>query len=160
MTDTTAAPAPPPPTPAPPADEVRAWMRSQNIKGAIGLVLVMALVAFTAYLASGGRAASRDNLNNTRLSLANNARNDCIQKRRNDQAEAIGRETLAAHRAQRAGLLQHDEAEAARQAAIVELNAEAWEVATKSLSREVLNQPPPLGCGPPITTLADVPSAH
>lgn len=144
----------------PSADDVRQLFRRANRWVAFGFLLLLVVGGVTVYYAAGGRAASKDNLNATSVQLANGARNACITERRNAQAEAIGRETIAAHRAQAAGLLEHNEAEAAKQAAIVAKNAALWETATKSLSQEVLNQKPPVGCGPPILTIQDLREAQ
>lgn len=141
---------------SPTSDDVRRLIRRTNWTVAIGLFIIAGIGVAGVIFAARGAAASKDSYNATAVQLASQERSACITERRNAQQEAIGRETIAAHRAQEAGLLNNDSAETAKQTAIVNENAELWEKATASLSPQVLNLPRPKGCGPPILTIEDL----
>jgi hypothetical protein len=144
--------------PTPSAQDVERMMRGQNMRFAVGLAVVLLLVGYTAWLAGGGRAAARDNVTATNASLANNARNACITERRNLQSEAAGDMLRHGLKAQIAGLVEQDGAEARAEISETEAATERWQHATDTLRPEQLNAPiAEGGCGPPILTVSDLP---
>jgi hypothetical protein len=161
MTDTTPHPLDPADVPPPPprtltADELRVVMRGQNIKGALAFLALLLLVGFTAWLAGGGRTASIDNRNSTKVQLAQNARNNCLTERRNAELDAVGREIDAGLKAQKAALVVDDQVELAKQLARFDKASAERDDAAASLKPDVLDQPPPIGCGPAILSLDDL----
>lgn len=133
--------------------DVSALMRNQNWKLGAGFLAVLLLVGITAWLAGGGRSAAEDNLNATRIQLANNERNACVSERRNAQAAAVGDMVEHGLAAQKAGLVDRDDARLTEELRLYAVAVKARHDADVSLSPEVLNEPPPQGCGAPITTV-------
>lgn len=160
--------APEAPDELPSAHEVKRIMRGQNIKLAIGglviaagLVVVASLTASSRAESAASRAASEDSNNATKVQLAAQGRNACITERRNAQADAAGRISIAANEAEVAGLVNDDEAEALRQLGLFQQAVDDWQRATDSLAPETLNLPVSKGgCGPPILTLEDLEKAE
>lgn len=148
--------APPPPS-TPSADDVRALVRSNNWRTVALVIPFLALVVGVVWYAADTRAGAQDSFNATDVFLANQPRSACITERRNEQAEYAGRISIYANEAEVAGLVNDDEAGALRWLAKFQAAVASWEDATASLSEEVLDEPPPLGCGPPILTLEDLP---
>lgn len=147
----------PPYSATPSAHDVKAMMRSQNIRFGLGLLAILIVTSLGAFLAGDSRAASRDSFNSTAVVLANNERNACITLRRNVQSEAMGKLTIAANNAEVAGLIDRNLEEVRRQRDLYDQAVLEWFAATQSLSDEVLNSPVDEGgCGPVIRTLADL----
>lgn len=142
---------------SPTADHVRIIMRAQNIKLALGAFVLAVVGGLGVYYSAGGKAASDDSYNATSASLAGNARNACITERRNLQADALGRISISANQAEVAGLVTGDDAEALRQLQLFKEAVADWTAASESLAPGVLDQEPPVGCGPPILSLDDLP---
>lgn len=138
--------------------DVRRLIQGQNRWYVAGLVLIIVMVGFTAWLAGGGRAASRDNLNATSVSLANNGRNACITDLRNEQLAAQGAELAALGRALIAGLVADNPTEVQHQVSLFEAAATRQDAAAKASRPEQLNaDPADGGCGPPITDVNQLP---
>lgn len=142
--------------PAPTAEDLRRIMRNQNWKTLLVAIPLILLGAGSIFFSSSGRDAAQDSYSATSVQLANNERNDCITKRRNAELDAFGQAVIAGLRAQKAGLLDDNEAEVDAQVQILDNAATARDLAAKSLTPDVINQPPPLGCGPPIVTVHDL----
>lgn len=160
MTDTPPPPIVPPsaaPT-TPTADDVRLMVRAQNVRTAALLIPLLVLVVGVVWYAASTNAGARDSFQSTDVLLANAPRSQCITERRNVQADALGRLTIAANNAEAAGLLDGDEAEVVRQRKLYDAAVEEWGIATESLGPGVLDLPPEEGgCGPPILTREDIP---
>jgi uncharacterized membrane protein len=141
----------------PTAEDVRRIMRRSNWLGIFLFAVLLLAVGASVYFAAGGRTASRDSYSATAVQLANNDRNSCITERRNAELDAIRQGIFAGLKAQKAGLLEEDAVELAKQVALFDgADADALAAST-SLAPKVLNSPPPLGCGPPIVTVSDIP---
>lgn len=141
------------------SDDVRAVLRSQNRKVALLAVPLLILGGLTVRYSVQSSASSSDSFNATSSQLANNARSACITERRSAQSDAIGRATIAGLRAQIAAFIADDDAEALRQVGLVEQAAEDFTAASESLLPETVDEEPPLGCGPPILSLEDLPDS-
>ena len=145
---------------SPTADDVRAIMRSQNVKVAVLAVVLILAVAIAGAVTSGYAAEGRDASENSRdavlSQLAANERTACITDRRSEEQNAKREMIAALGRALNAGLLRGDTAEAERQAALFEKATERGDRAGRALEPDVLNQPKPVGCGPPIIADSDI----
>lgn len=147
------------PTATPSADDVRAYFRGQNIRvtGLAAILVVFGLL--TVWFSASSRAASEDSFNATEVAFDVQAREDCILQRRNLELEATGDAVAALGRAQIAGFFSDDDAEVRRQSDAFEEALERLDAAQVSLTPNNLDRPPPLGCGPPITSQAIVSDA-
>lgn len=141
----------------PSADEVRAIMRSQNWKVALLAIAFLLMGGASIWFSATGRSAAQNSADTTSAALANNARNACIEERRNEEIRALGVMLSASARAQIAGLLLDDDAETARQVARFEEADRVRAEAAASLDSDVVSKAPPIGCGPPITEPSDIP---
>lgn len=117
---------------------------------AVGIPLLAALLVTAVLYTAGTRNVARNSLDAVTAQLADNERTACVTERRNTQSEALGQITVAANNALAAGLLDGDEALAREHRAQYVYWVAAWHEATLALREEVLNLPPPRGCGPPI----------
>lgn len=141
----------------PSASEVRQLVTAHNRRTAVlGLALVM-VVAGVAYFLASVRAGALDSFKSTDVLLANAPRSACITERRNEQADALGRLTIAANNAEAAGLIDNDAAEVAVQRKLYDEWVARWIEATERLGPDVIDQAPPLGCGAPVLKLDDLP---
>lgn len=143
--------------PTPSAEQVRQIMRRQNIKLGLAAVLLAVVGGVGIYYSAASRAASDDSYNATAVQLADNERGGCITERRNAELDAIGRALVAGLRAQVAALVNDDTAEALVQVRLFDQAAKDRDAAADALSPDVLNQPPPVGCGPVITSVERLP---
>lgn len=151
------APATHPSSSTPSASEVRQLVSAHNRRTAMLGIALMLVVAGVAYFLASVRAGALDSFNSTDVLLANAPRSACITERRNEQSDALGRLTIAANNAEAAGLIDNDEAEVAVQRKIYDEWVAKWTDATESLGSDVLDEPPPIGCGPPVLKLDDLP---
>lgn len=146
-----------PPGTTPSAAEVRAIMRAQNFKVALLALAFLVMGGASIWFSATGRTAAETSAETTSAALASNSRAACIEARRNDEIRALGVMLSASARAQIAGLLLDDDGETARQVARFEAADIEREKAADSLEADVLRQPPPVGCGEPITQTSDIP---
>lgn len=139
------------PDSTPTADDVRKLMRTNNIK--LVMLAVCTILAFTTVVFSAAsRTASRDSQRAVEVQLADNERSACITERRNVQLDQIGRVVTAGLRAQKAALIDLDMPTALRLVDEFDRAASALEMASASLSPDVLDDPSPNGCGPPVVS--------
>lgn len=149
------------PEPPPSAEEWHERTKAMNrrtLMYAAALVVVLVFSVWALVYTAGAKAASVDSNNSTKVGLANNTRNGCITERRNAQADALGRLTIEANDAEASGLLDEDEAAAREHRRLYDAWVVKWLEATRALSPDVLDKPPPLGCGPVISSLEDIPA--
>lgn len=143
----------------PSAEHVRLILRAQNIKLAVGAVVLVALGGIAAFYAVAGAAASRDSNDATSASLANNARNACITERRNAELDAIGRAIVEGLQAQKSLLIDRESAAGNAHLEAFDVAVTDRQAAADALAPEVLNAEAPVGCGPPVLSRADLPDS-
>lgn len=162
MTDLHPVP-PPEPTPllAPTAEDVRAMVAATNRRTLIGAVALLLLVVGVVWFTAGGRAASIDSKNSTKVALANNERQACISDRAAVEADA------GHDRDDALGLALYDyfilgETEQARAQGETMKDAIARRIeASKARARDQVNRPVSEGgCGPVIDSLDDIPASR
>jgi hypothetical protein len=150
------------PTPIAPEDtptmeDVRRLNRRHNWMTLVIAAPLFVLAAIATWAAIDGRQASEGGTDAVEAVLADNGRGACITERRNEELAAIGDELTALGRAQIAYFIEQDGDRARREVEKFE-EAEARRVqAVAALSEDVIDLPPPVGCGPPVTTELDLP---
>lgn len=146
-----------PPGTSPSAEQVRAIMRAQNVKVGLLALALLALGGASIWYSATGRTAAETSAETTSAALASNARDACIDERRNEEIQALGVMLSAGIRAQIAGLLVDDDEETTRQVSRFEAADLDRQAAAASLTADILRKDPPIGCGPPITEPSDIP---
>lgn len=136
--------------------EARRSTRTTMWTVAIGVPLLTVAVVLSVWFAASAREASRDSFNATAVQLATQERNACITERRTEQIAAQGEESAALGRALIAAFIADDTDLALAEAVRFEAAADRQDDAAASLSPDVVDEPPPLGCGPPILTIDDL----
>lgn len=160
MTDPLETVAPPPdphPVSTPTAEDVRAMVKATNRRTLVYALALLGLVVGVVWYTAGGRAASIDSNNSTKIQLANNARNDCLRERRDALLTASGWANIEANNAEASGLLDGDDAAAEAHREAYDRWVAKYDAAARSLEAKILRQPPPVGCGPVIASLDDIP---
>lgn len=149
------------------------FLKRSNRRIILPLVGLILAVLASVVLANGGRIASQDSLNASRIGFANNERNACITDRRSVQAAAAGEIQVFFMRA-----LASSSSASGRAPSIAEsfkvhplrdpltefadsaAATERWRTVTASLDPAVLNLPKAKGgCGAPITSVDDLKDA-
>lgn len=146
-----------PPSTTPTASDVKEIMRDQNIKLAIGGLLMAIVLGVSVWFTATSRTASRDSANATKIQLATQERNACIIERRNAELDALRRGLFAGLKAQKAALIEGNDGELAKQLDRFDQADADAQAASATLDADTLNLPPSEGgCGPPILTLDDL----
>lgn len=145
--------APPPlPPPAVTSDDLRRFIRSQNIKALVVAIPLLIVGAVSLVFAGMGLEASRDSASATKISLANNERNVCITGLRNEGLDAIGRVIVEGLLVQKAALVDSDTAAAREHLRLFEEAVVDRQANADATQPDALNEI----CGPPILNKDDV----
>jgi hypothetical protein len=129
--------------------------------GVVAALVVVAIVAITVvgWIAYRGRVSAEDSFTATRAQFATQVRGQCLQDRRTAESAAQGAQQDAIIGALIA-LKNDDDAEFARQVADGQRATEARKRAAHNLDPDVIVQPPPVGCGPPVTSTSTLDDAE
>lgn len=122
-----------------------------RLLAAASVVIVIGLLIL-GVIANSSRLTGEDNRNATETAFANQARSACITQRRSIQFDHLGGMQVHTLRAL-AALADDDDETFLREVAAGLDEAAGWEAAVETLSADVLDEPPPVGCGPPVTNL-------
>jgi len=141
----------------PTAAEVKAIMRAQNMKIALLALAFLLMGGASIWYSATGRSAAETSAETTAAALADNRREACIEARRNALTESLGVMLSASSRGIISGVVLDDQFGVEENLARFEAADEAHAAASLSLTPEVLNSPPPEGCGPPILSPEDIP---
>ncbi len=138
-----------------PNQKIEHLMRKQ-----IRTVLIVASVIFVGLLILGriatvGEKASRDSFNSTDAQFQNGVRNACITDRKSEQTNAQGLMLKYTLLAQKAGY-EKDQDAAEHWIALGLAAIKEQDRASARIDPKIIDKPPPVGCGPPITSASQL----
>jgi hypothetical protein len=140
-------------TPADPS--IGELFRQQKRQTAGFFVVLLCGLLVLGYVANKAATASEENVSATQTQFASQARSACITDRRSIQNDELGQMSVHTLRALDA-LARDDRPTFTIEAAAGLAASLRWEIATAQLAPDVLSQPTPEGCGPPVTSSEQV----